>query len=1045
MFDRFQWANLQIRHLARLKLVDDIKSDLGKLPETLEDSYSQIWTEIRADSPRVQEITTRALMWVLCGRKDLDERGWAVASYHPEPVPSGGVDTLYDFCRNLVVSGERRMIFAHLSVQEYLEKNIFSSLDANSMAAKSCLMSLHNLPDTFEFKVTYGFEDMKLTEIAPFPPLTMYAIQNWPHHVELCYDEVMGEEIVGILQDFIGTSTKPGKVYARWAAVTCEIRDKTPGPRCGNSPRRTDWWTDCLTHVMTSPQNPSFLLCYFRFREALNDTFEWNSLDCNKKNSQDEPLLSIASDQGVEQVIDILLTGVAPTGRTYFDSLMAAIHSRHVPAMVKLLDWGKSNGAYGGGYETILKTAAESSDEAIRMAVVEWVGCATEPILRAAAKNQMSGKEPAEPQLARDDEIQIAEAVRKAAAANDRSAGVVIKALVERNAGNARLASNTYVKITGVAPIATEWHRNCGEKEIELLLAGDGNITVTEAVLVPALKYGRDAKEIVRMLVARDANMVITESVFRVIIGNICGRNEMIQLLLTSNARFEITDRILVRAVGRLRAQEIEMLLASDTTAVITEAVLVAAAGNFRYSEEIIEVLLARDTTAVITEAVLVAVARTMSGNKDIMERLLARDTTADITEAVLVAAAGSVNGADIIEVLLARDTTTIITEAILVAAARNTYTGGKIIEVLLARDRITVITEAVLVAVAGKMSRYEGIMDRLLARDTTAVITEAVLVAVARRMSGDKDFMERLLARDTTAVITEAVLVAAARNRNNGAEIVEGLLARDRITVFTEAVLVAVAGMTRGAKDSMEMLLARDSTAVITKAVLVAAAGNQYGWREVLGLLLARDTNIQIIEALLLGIVETRGKMKEVLAWLITRDLNYKSAITEAVLLAVAKKSRDGKRVLEFLLATNPNIGITEAVLVAVAEVGTTSDMEFLLARDAKLEITETLLAATTRNSRFGVKFIDLFLERTTNLTITLEILEAAAKCSVTSVVGRLLAIDTNIEALEVILAENTNLRRVFMSTLLDARREFVTFNRTGQDSKFEGTTSSG
>lgn len=146
----------------------------------------------------------------MCGRNGLDQDEWALASYHPEPVPKDGVDTLYEFCRNLVVwdSQMSRMIFAHLSVQEYIEKNIFTAINANSIPAKSCLQFLNHLHQwRFNF----------------FPPFALYSILNWTYQVELSYDRDIGEELLGILQTFIGISTRPGKLYVQWAAIAITI------------------------------------------------------------------------------------------------------------------------------------------------------------------------------------------------------------------------------------------------------------------------------------------------------------------------------------------------------------------------------------------------------------------------------------------------------------------------------------------------------------------------------------------------------------------------------------------------------------------------------------------------------------------------------------------------------------------------------------------------------------------------------------------------------------------------------------------------------
>lgn len=79
----------------------DIKENLGKLPNTLEETYSEIYKAILSESNRAQTVTRRALMWIMCSRELLTKDQWAEASYWPEPVRQGGIDTLFKLCRNL--------------------------------------------------------------------------------------------------------------------------------------------------------------------------------------------------------------------------------------------------------------------------------------------------------------------------------------------------------------------------------------------------------------------------------------------------------------------------------------------------------------------------------------------------------------------------------------------------------------------------------------------------------------------------------------------------------------------------------------------------------------------------------------------------------------------------------------------------------------------------------------------------------------------------------------------------------------------------------
>lgn len=306
------------------------------------------------------------------------------------------------------------------------------------------------------------------------------------------------------------------------------------------------------------------------------------------------------------------------------------------------------------------------------------------------------------------------------------------------------------------------------------------------------------------------------------------------------------------------------------------------------------------------------------------------------------------------------------------------------------------------------------------------------------------------LLARAPNVLITESVLVAVASNALGGIRVIHVLLARDTTIEITEAVLVGAAGNWLSGAQITQVLLASDLTIEICESILVSAASNIETGDKVLGLFLARDAHVQLTEAIILA---AQGSHR-IMEWLTASHVNLNTAITETVLEVVAAKSRSAKAILGLLLARNPNIDCTERVLVAAA--GNRHDgevMEFLLAKAANIEIPESILVAAAGNFRYGVKFIKLFLAKTANLTITLDIARAAAGIPVTPayrreinkpIISWLLETDTNIEGLEAILSDDTDLREVVTETLLRARQEFIAFNPPAQNSIMRSITPS-
>lgn len=105
-----------------------------------------------------------------------------------------GTDTKYTLDIDNLLTLDRQMNtvrFAHLSVREFLEKNHFSVVDANSIASHFCLSYLIK---------TIGW--MLLT--TKFEPVPTYVVLFWPEHVQKClYQEKsaeLPEMLVGVLR-----------------------------------------------------------------------------------------------------------------------------------------------------------------------------------------------------------------------------------------------------------------------------------------------------------------------------------------------------------------------------------------------------------------------------------------------------------------------------------------------------------------------------------------------------------------------------------------------------------------------------------------------------------------------------------------------------------------------------------------------------------------------------------------------------------------------------------------------------------------------------
>lgn len=352
---RFQWVNLQIRYLNGMKLEEDILENLGKLPKTLEATYSQIMEDMMSDgTSREWEITRKALMWIMCSRELLTKEQWAEFSYWPKEFPkdSHHIDTLFELCRNLVTWDSQLKVvrFAHLSVHEYLETK-FSSVDTNSMAAESCLLL---------FDPTNWPGVAKLTLLPARPSLINYSTLNWADHIESSYscEQHMSRVVLDRLKLFLGTPSEPGQAYCNWLhGIFWQALGLQHFP---GGPLLQGRLYDILAHLESTPPNPFFAASYFTFGEELREQWECGSFDLNCKNKRGETLLFVASMRGNGWVVNMLLGKGAcvNTGSSAYGSnpLMAAIRHGHWRAAVQLLNNGANTSATEGD-TTVMRSA----------------------------------------------------------------------------------------------------------------------------------------------------------------------------------------------------------------------------------------------------------------------------------------------------------------------------------------------------------------------------------------------------------------------------------------------------------------------------------------------------------------------------------------------------------------------------------------------------------------------------------------------------------------------------------------------------------------
>ena len=964
VWHRFQWAALQIHQLFAITLAVDIEKTLGKLPETLEQTYDQIWTTIRDGGQFAYQLVTRALMWVLCSMRPLKMEEWAKASYPPADYPRDGTGatTLLGLCRNLVIWDDElyRMSFAHLSVQEYLEGKIFDVIQAHSMAAQSCLSYLTYPKHALNDRRSLGSVLKRTFE--------NYALMWWGYHFERAFNRErrMSDQAREQLQEFLGTSTKPGRNYCKWLETLAVI---CTGFRSG-----THLDTKCY-YLRSIPPNPLFAMSFYNFGGELEQHWELNPFNANCRNLAREPLLQIAIMRGNEWVVKYLCSKGADVNAIINrrSLLMLAIDSDRAAAFCSLVDWGAKIAPLDGVYSSLLHAAASRGGARVVEAVLARCVDISEAVVLAAAKNERHGAEIIKLLFTRDAKIETTGAVVVAALANKASGPELMELLFDRDPS---------LNVPDEAVVAALSRYNMGVVEVVLSRSPD----ISEVVLVAVAEQSGGPELIMKLLLTSHAEIQITQAVVVALMGNRKTAPELMGLLFDRYPTLQVPDVAVVAALKRAKFEAVGTVL--DRSPNLSETVLVALAEQSGGPELIMKLLLTSHAEIQITQAVVVALMGNRTTAPELMGLLFDRYPTLQVPEAAVVAASRSTNGLKLIQPLLDRGAI-LATESLLIAACSVREYDPKFLGLLLTRGREIKTTEVALLEAVSNEENNKRALRPLLWRNPDLRITEAILMAAVA--TALPETIEMLVARAPKAIITGATLAAATSNRIGSTKIVELLLARNPDIKITEAILKAV--VAQGERWTVELLMAHDFDIEITGAVLEAAARDA----EVLKLLLSRNPDIEI---------------------------------TEAIFTTVASNPRSGPEIVELLLAKIPNITTIKARLMAAAASNTLNGaaiMELLLPGNPDIEISEAILTAALTNEGNGVKILELLLARYPNTRISeTELLVAVKRNSRPEpVVGFLLDRDATLKATEalVVAAVEHNFCRVELVELLLAR----------------------
>ncbi|KAF8253214.1 hypothetical protein K440DRAFT_657719 [Wilcoxina mikolae CBS 423.85] len=912
----FQWADLQIKHLSRMKLESDIRTNLGNFPKTLEDMYERIYEDISSEPGSGPQSAIMGLRWVMVSGRPLTPTEWLRATSYSiglhEDLP---LSSMLDWCHNLVTEDKESnvMRFAHLSVQEYLEtKDDFRISKAHSMAAQTCLSVLidaaHSPPKSEE--------------------LAKYAAIYWARHLDCSDGQHMRDCTLKLIRSFLGTPEKPAEPYCKYLeqaeALQLEYIESNTGISWVCSNRILKAWT----------ANPLFAVSYFRFGEISQvvTTLLDRKADIRANGYCDADVLVAAANQGDAAVVKAIIDR-DPNIKITNTVLYAA---------------AAENYEYGLEIFRLLLDGAKSLKITQDLVIRSATYCACKGLLQLL--------------LELDPDFRVtAETVLEAIKSGGTREGVEL--LLERYAGEITrdiiIAAACCYNALGLLELVIPRYPDSDGKmtnmhddflmlakkspsTLGVLLEKFPNTKIIESVLLALMRNDFVKPEVLERVLKHTANGEITEAVLIATVRSGWKVVKCMEVLLDRRPDIKITDSILKNATGNyhIRKEVTQFLLARNPDIKICESMLAGKA-----NKDTVMLLLQRAPDMMISESTLAEVAK--QGSVEIVKLLLEKVPSIKISESTLevVAKRGSVNT---VKLLLERAPSIKISESALADVAE--WGSVETVELLLERMHSIKNSEPILVA-AARGCRIRT-MKLLLGRAPSIKITSTVLEAAAFSSQGTS-VMRFLLSRDDNIQISNQVIIAALSNNNHWVEMVSLLLLKNLSIKVSESILVTDAANVpldyNGAQQSdlsmMKRLLDKYASLdiVTSERVLIAVARNMNDAPELLRLLLCKAENIR---------AELRAK------WATHGNLG-------------ATQSH---------LSKGSAIRISEPVVIeAVSNERFAIDiMKLLISKDPRIQITANIVKAARRNRSCGKDVMELLLNEANNFTA--EAVEVAA-----------------------------------------------------------------
>ena len=197
----FRWAGLQLELLCTMKLDQDVRVRLGRIPPKLEQLYLEIYEKNLLKYPGEvgQSIISNIMKWMLCAQRQMKSSEFCTAVVlNTAPTEELTKEHVLDLCHNLVVFDDSLDVFrfAHLSVREFLEKqHEYMALSCHLLAAETCMLQFIGLSDCSAAKAflqdhyTLELRGKAASTAELLGGFHTYAMMFWAKHCQLVGEE----------------------------------------------------------------------------------------------------------------------------------------------------------------------------------------------------------------------------------------------------------------------------------------------------------------------------------------------------------------------------------------------------------------------------------------------------------------------------------------------------------------------------------------------------------------------------------------------------------------------------------------------------------------------------------------------------------------------------------------------------------------------------------------------------------------------------------------------------------------------------------------